>query len=138
YLRVAERISSLEPNDLKLARELAESYLSKGDQKRALAKLQVCFKADPRDIETLKLLASAFQGLGQTSKTVSVFKELAKIYQEKGKNDDANQIWRQIEQLDPADPDLQARKGPSAAASHSSSSHRAQAREAAREPERQS
>ena len=34
---------------LQLARELAEGYLARGDQKRALAKLQLCFKADPRD-----------------------------------------------------------------------------------------
>ena len=47
-----------------LAKELAAVYLQRGDQKRALAKLQVCFKADPRDVETLKLLAQAFQGAG--------------------------------------------------------------------------
>src|SRR5205814_634097 len=54
YLRAGERISALEPQNFQLARELAEVYLSRGDQKRALAKLQVCFKADSRDIETLK------------------------------------------------------------------------------------
>src|SRR5262249_55910361 len=82
YLRVAERICALVPDDAGLARELAASYLQRGDQKRALAKLRLCFKADPRDIETLNLLAEAFQGLGQTSKTLSVYKELAKIYGE--------------------------------------------------------
>lgn len=41
YLRVAERISALEPENLVIAKELATSYLSKGDQKRALAKLQI-------------------------------------------------------------------------------------------------
>ncbi|MCU0702141.1 MAG: tetratricopeptide repeat protein, partial [Myxococcaceae bacterium] len=65
YLRVAERISALKPDDLALAKELAEFYLQRNDQKRALAKLQVCFKADSRDIDTLRLLAVAFQGLGQ-------------------------------------------------------------------------
>ena len=89
YLRVAERISTLEPNNLQLARELAEIYLGKGDQKRALAKLQICFKADSRDIETLRLLATAFQGLGQTSKTISVYKELAKVYAERGRNEES-------------------------------------------------
>ncbi len=111
YLRVAERISALEPNNLKLARELAESYLSKGDQKRALAKLQVCFKADPRDVETLKLLASAFQGLGQTSKTLSVYKELIKVYTDRNQAPEANQVWSRIEALDPNDPDLLAHRG---------------------------
>src|SRR5438270_6322492 len=63
YLRVAERISHLDQNDLALAKELAEQYLAKGDSKRALAKLQICFKADPRELATLEMLARAFQDL---------------------------------------------------------------------------
>lgn len=110
YVRVAERITALEPSNLQLARELAEVYLQRSDQKRALAKLQVCFKADPRDLDTLKLLATAFQGLGQTSKTISVFKELAKVYQERGRIADADATWEKIAQLDANDPDYQARK----------------------------
>lgn len=110
YLRVAERISGLEPTNFALARELADVYLSRGDQKRALAKLQVCFKADSRDVETLKLLAVAFQGLGQTSKTISVYKELARVYADKGRREDSESIWKQVEALDPNDPDVQARR----------------------------
>ncbi|RKH16844.1 tetratricopeptide repeat protein [Corallococcus sp. CA047B] len=112
WLRVAERLSALEPDNLPLAKELAASYLQRGDQKRALAKLQVCFKADGRDVETLTLLAQAFQGLGQVSKTVSVYKELAKIHQERGRTAESEGVWTQIELLDPQDPDLLARRGP--------------------------
>ncbi|NOK10340.1 tetratricopeptide repeat protein [Corallococcus exercitus] len=112
WLRVAERLSTLEPDNLPLAKELAASYLQRGDQKRALAKLQVCFKADGRDVETLTLLAQAFQGLGQVSKTVSVYKELAKIHQERGRTAESDGVWTQIELLDPQDPDLLARRGP--------------------------
>ena len=53
YLRVAERISHLDQADVRLAKELAEQHLSRGDSKRALAKLQICFKADPRELSTL-------------------------------------------------------------------------------------
>ena len=109
YLRVAERISTLDPDDLQLARELASQYLQKGDQKRALARLQVCFKADPRDVETLTLLAQAFHGLGQTSKTISVYKELAKLHAEHSRHDEANRVWAKVGQLDPTDPDFEAR-----------------------------
>ena len=115
WLRVAERLSALEPENLALAKELAVSYLQRGDQKRALAKLQVCFKADGRDVETLMLLAQAFQGLGQTSKTVSVYKELAKIHQERGRLTEAEAVWTQIEVLDPEDPDLVSRRAPASA-----------------------
>ncbi len=114
YLRVAERISALEPENFQLARELAESYLGKGDPKRALAKLQLCFKADPHDAPTLKLLASAFQELGQHSKTVSVLKELAKVLAGQGNTAEVSDLWKQIEQLDPHDADLAARKAASA------------------------
>ncbi|ATB49904.1 tetratricopeptide repeat protein [Corallococcus macrosporus] len=112
WLRVAERLSALEPDNLPLSKELATSYLQRGDQKRALAKLQVCFKADGRDVETLTLLAQAFQGLGQASKTISVYKELAKIHQERGRLTEADAVWTQIEALDPEDPDLVARRAP--------------------------
>ncbi len=116
YLRVAERLSTLEPNNFKLAKELADLYIQRSDQKRALAKLQVCFKADPRDVDTLKLLAVAFQGLGQTSKTVSVYKELIKVYDETGRGPDAQAVWDQLEQLDPNDADVIARRAPKQAA----------------------
>lgn len=111
YARAAERLLGLQPDNLQLAKELAEVYLQKNDQKRALAKLQVCFKADNRDIETLRLLAIAFQGLGQMSKTISVFKELARAYEDKNFRDEAEQVWAQVGQLDPNDPDLAARNG---------------------------
>ena len=111
YARAAERLLSLRPDNLQLAKELAEVYLQKNDQKRALAKLQVCFKADNRDIETLRLLAIAFQGLGQMSKTISVFKELARAYEDKNFRDEAEQVWVQVGQLFPNDPDLAARNG---------------------------
>ncbi len=105
-----ERIASLEPDNVQLARELAQTTSPAGDQKRALAKLQLCFKADPRDIETLILLAQAFAGLSQTCKTLSVYKELAKLYAERGQAAEARDAWEKIEQLDPSDADLLAWK----------------------------
>jgi tetratricopeptide (TPR) repeat protein len=107
-LRVLERIAALEPDNVPLARDLARDYLSRGDAKRALAKLQLCFKVDPRDLETLKLLAEAFTALGHTSKTLSVFKEMAKLHAERNHIADARAAWAKVEQLDPADPDLLA------------------------------
>src|SRR5207245_10057912 len=103
YTRVAERISSLEPDNLQLAKELAQGFLQKGDQKRALAKLQICFKADPKDLETLTLLAQAFQGLGQTSKTISVYKELAKVYSDRAPSADEQKTAGKIRGPDPND-----------------------------------
>ena len=107
-LRVLERIAALEPDNVPMARDLARDYLSRGDAKRALAKLQLCFKVDPRDLETLKLLAEAFTALGHTSKTLSVFKEMAKLHAERNHIADARAAWARVEQLDPGDADLLA------------------------------
>jgi tetratricopeptide (TPR) repeat protein len=111
YQRVFDRLSALDASDTALAREVAQGYLAKGDPKRALAKLQQCFKADPTDEKTLELLAEAFTAIGQVSKTISVCKELAKIYTSQGRTAEANQIWAKIEQLDPRDPDLSSKRG---------------------------
>src|SRR5467141_2041215 len=108
YLRVAERISHLDQNDVPLAKELAEQYLSRGDSKRALAKLQICFKANPRELGTLQMLARAFQELGQISKTVSVLKELARVHADSGRTDDARKTWKQAQQLAPDDAEVRA------------------------------
>lgn len=105
FLKVAERIVELAPNDLALARELANIYMAKGDTKRALAKLQVCFKADGRDVETLTLLAQAFRDLGQGSKTVQVFKTLADVHTRAGRKGEALSAWRKVAELAPGDPD---------------------------------
>src|SRR5712691_7403496 len=108
YMRVAERISHLDQNDTSLARELAEHFLSRGDSKRALSKLQICFKANPRDLNTLQMLAKAFQDLGQTSKTVSVLKELARVHADSGRADEARQTYAQAAELAPDDPEVKA------------------------------
>ncbi|WNG20093.1 tetratricopeptide repeat protein [Cystobacter fuscus] len=117
WFRVAERLATLEPDNVALARDLAQQYLARGDQKRALARLQVCFKADGRDVETLSMLAQAFHGLGQTAKTISVYKELAKVYQERSRAQDARDIWDRIAELDPTDADLLAYQAEAPAAS---------------------
>src|SRR5947209_5919527 len=111
YLRVAERISHLDQADTALAKELAEHFLSRGDSKRALAKLQICFKANPRDLGTLQMLARAFQDLGQTSKTLSVLKELARVHLDAGRAADARKVYRQALELAPDDAELQAGLG---------------------------
>ena len=82
YIKVAERLLYHRSNDVQVAKELAETYIARRDPKRALAKLQICFKADPRDVSTLSLLAEAFLMLSQTEKAVSVYREIARIHRE--------------------------------------------------------
>lgn len=101
--RVLERLSALKPEDIELIQRLANHYLDRGDPKRALAKLQHCFKANPQDTETLNLLADAFSDLGEKDKAVAVLKELAQIYDSLGYLEYKNQVWDRIADLDPAE-----------------------------------
>jgi pilus assembly protein FimV len=111
FIKVAERLLWHKPERNDLARELAGLYLRRNDPRRALQKLQTCFKADPRDVETLALLAQAFQALDQKAKTVSVLKELARVFDENKQRDKAEDVHRKILQFVPADPDALAYLG---------------------------
>ncbi|MEI6225999.1 MAG: tetratricopeptide repeat protein, partial [Deltaproteobacteria bacterium] len=103
YVKLAERIYQLTPDDLKLARELAQEYLARGDTKKALGKLQICHGADKQDVDTLRLMAQAFRDLGQVSKTIAVYRALARVYAERGRRDEAASTWRMVQELLPDD-----------------------------------
>jgi tetratricopeptide (TPR) repeat protein len=88
-LKVLERILHFR-GDVRVARVAAELYLAKATREAglsALSRLQLCFEADPRDLETLTLLAQAFDVIGQPSKGVEVYKEMVRIARETGQKD---------------------------------------------------
>ncbi len=99
---VYERMSALREDDLDLVRALANLYLDRNDPRRALAKLQHCFRVDPQDTETLNLLADAFVDLGEQDKAVAVLRELAQIYDTLGYEEYRNQVYDRIAEIDPS------------------------------------
>ncbi|MGB5813289.1 MAG: tetratricopeptide repeat protein, partial [Polyangiales bacterium] len=117
YIKVAERLLYHRGNDVRIAKELAETYIARRDPKRALAKLQICFKADPRDVSTLSLLAEAFLMLSQTDKAVSVYREVARIHREAQRPQERMSALRRILELSPNDKDAQKALQKTAAAS---------------------
>src|SRR5690606_6600985 len=108
FIKVAERLLWHKPDNIDLNRELATLYLRRRDARRALQKLQTCFKANPRDVETLSLLAQAFQALDQKGKTGSVLTEMARVLVEAGKRREAEEVHRKILTFAPNDPDSKA------------------------------
>jgi tetratricopeptide (TPR) repeat protein len=108
FIKVAERLLWHKSDNIGLNKELATLYLRRGDPRRALQKLQICFKADGRDVDTLALLAQAFQALEQRGKTVSVLKELARILTESNQRTQAADVHRKILEFVPEDPDSRA------------------------------
>jgi tetratricopeptide (TPR) repeat protein len=111
FMKVAERLLFHSPDNRPISKELAKLYIEKGDPRRALPKLQVCFKADARDTEVLALLAQAFEALDQRQKAVSVLKELARVHSENHNTRERDEIFAKILVLAPGDPDAEAAIG---------------------------
>ena len=117
YVKVAERLLYHRSNDVRVAKDLAETYIARRDPKRALAKLQICFKADPRDVSTLSLLAEAFLMLQQTDKAISVYREVARIHREAHRPQERMGALNRILELNPNDKEALAALNRTAAAS---------------------
>src|SRR4029077_5533593 len=73
------------------------------DGMQALAKLQICFQANPKDLDTLALLARAFAAIGQAGKGIEVQKEMAKIAREQGKKELFKQLVEKLQRAAPND-----------------------------------
>ena len=108
--------------DVVHARTAAELYLARSqpnDGLQALSKLQICFQANPRDLDTLGLLAKAFTHIGQAAKAVEVQKEMARIARDTGKLDLFRDLVAKLQKLAPNDEVIRqlASGGPAAGSS---------------------
>ncbi len=106
-MRVYERMVQLSPGAFDIQRALARLYLSASEPRRALARLQVCFKANATDPETLNLLGETFMALQQRDKAKAVYKELARIHAYQGFPDKQREVLERLRRIDPRDPDVQ-------------------------------
>jgi tetratricopeptide (TPR) repeat protein len=109
YIKVSERLLFHSHEDVERARDLASIYIERGQAKAALGHLQTCFKADPKNVETLGLLAHAFDALGQGQKAVSVYKEIARIHADQLRPADEAEALRALLALDGSDNEARAR-----------------------------
>jgi len=83
-LAALDRLCSIAEETEAYSREIAQLQLDAGKPRAAVNRLQVCFRADPRDTTTLSLLGRAFKELGQTEKAIQVYGELARIHGARG------------------------------------------------------
>ncbi|MGA2447616.1 MAG: tetratricopeptide repeat protein [Polyangiaceae bacterium] len=107
-LKVFERLLHHKP-DPTHARIAADLYLARNgpnDGLQALAKLQMCFQSNPRDLDTLGLLAKAFTQIGQTAKAIEVQKELARLARETGKLELFEEVVARLRKLVPNDDEV--------------------------------
>jgi len=109
-IKVFERLLHLKP-DVRFAHQAAELYLDRGtgqDGMLALAKLQLCFQADPKNLDTLALLARAFGAIGQAHKGIEVQKEMARLAKEQGQLDLFRQLIDKLLRVAPNDEQVRA------------------------------
>lgn len=103
FAKVSERLLFHAPDNLEVTKDLARYYLQQNDAVRALTRLQGGFKVDRKDVELLDLLAQAFERMSKPDKAISVLRELARIYTERGALSAADSVNRHILELDPQD-----------------------------------
>jgi tetratricopeptide (TPR) repeat protein len=103
YIRVAERLLFHAPDDLVTCRRLSELLLEAASPQQALPKLQVCFRAQPMDVDILEMLALAFEQVGQSHKALAVLKQIARIHDRNGLIVERNAALERVVELDPAD-----------------------------------
>lgn len=113
WAKVAERLVFLAPARYDVLKRLAKQYLAAGDLRRAIARLEPCFRGLPRDVETLTLLGRAFREAEHTNKAIYILKELARVHQDEGRAIDARRTYQQILELDPSDAETAAVLGTS-------------------------
>lgn len=104
-LKVIERILHFR-QDPRYARAAAELYLKRGTREDALlslAKLQLCFQANPKDLDTLALLAQAFGLIDAHAKALEVYKEMARIAREQGRQDVFDHLLAHLKSVAPND-----------------------------------
>jgi tetratricopeptide (TPR) repeat protein len=109
-IKVFERLLHLKP-DVRFAHQCAELYLDRGmgqDGMLALAKLQLCFQADPKNLDTLALLARAFGAIGQANKGIEVQKEMARLAREQGQVELFQQLIAKLLRVAPNDEQVRA------------------------------
>ncbi len=93
-LKVLERLLEYR-QDPEWAFMAGSLYLERGapnDGMTALSKLQISFKANPKDLRTLSMLARAFDAIDQPKKAVEVLKESARIAKDTQNSDAFNQL----------------------------------------------
>jgi tetratricopeptide (TPR) repeat protein len=104
-LKVTERLlhHRADPAHARIAAELYLQRNQPNDGLQALSKLQICFQANPRDLETLGLLSKAFNHIGQAAKGIEVQKEMARIARDSGKSELFHEIITRLQKLAPND-----------------------------------
>ncbi|MGC8927563.1 MAG: tetratricopeptide repeat protein [Myxococcota bacterium] len=99
YIRVIERLSTIDPENLEYLLEIAEIYLSRGDFTSSMQRLQQAYKINPKEPKVLNLIAEVFRKSNQIANAVAAYKELLNVYTASSKLKEAEGIRKIITTL---------------------------------------
>ncbi len=103
FIKVAERLIKLKPGDIKMVLQVAKAHIEQGNARAALARIQTVFKREPRNPDTLAIMAEAFLGLDQPKKAARVMRERALVFEQAGHTDKAKELFQKVLELTPGD-----------------------------------
>jgi tetratricopeptide (TPR) repeat protein len=104
-LKVYDRLLQIRPEPA-VAKQAAMLFLERNqgnDAMMALAKLQIAFKANQKDLETLAMLARSFEQLNQPEKAIEVYKEQVRLAREQNNKEARKQALKRAAALAPHD-----------------------------------
>jgi tetratricopeptide (TPR) repeat protein len=99
FVKVAERIVCLQPDNYKVCQGLARVYVQRRDWGRSLRTLSRCLAMSSSDVEILTMLARSFEGLGERAKAIQVWVEIARQSQVSGDADQARIAYERAKTL---------------------------------------
>jgi len=108
---IAERYLFHRPDDAQIAKKLALNYVQLDHAARALPKLRLAYRETPHDLELLGVIAQAFDQLGQSHKSVAVYKEMAHLFERAGLESEKDRCFRAILRLNPTDRSVREKLG---------------------------
>jgi tetratricopeptide (TPR) repeat protein len=109
-IKVYERLLQIRPEP-PVAKQAAMLYLERNqgsDAMMALAKLQIAFQANQKDLDTLALLARSFEQLNQPTKAIEVYKEQVRLARELNNKEARKLALRRAAALAPHDEQVKA------------------------------
>ena len=106
---IAERYLYHRPDDAQIAKRLALNYVQLDQAARALPKLRLAYRETPHDL--LGVIAQAFDQLGQSHKSVAVYKEMARLFERAGLESEKDRCFREILRLNPTDRSVREKLG---------------------------
>jgi tetratricopeptide (TPR) repeat protein len=112
FQRAVERLLYHAPEDAEMGKRVARAYLDREGAALALPKLKQAHRISPQDLETLGMIAEAFEQLGQVHKAVTVLKEMGRLYTASGLDRERDECLARIAELDPTDESVKKPEGP--------------------------